>query len=92
MLNTLLSPKVCARVAASRKTPPNLFPTSCPYNKDSGCFAINSFIANRAESTITVASLFLGALSPFSSKIGVGAKSCKNKSSGFGSSAFNAFL
>ena len=51
-----------------------------------------SFIANRAESTITVASLFLGALSPFSSKIGVGAKSCKNKSAGIGSSAFNAFL
>ena len=69
--NTLFSPNVSASVAASLKTPPNRFPTSCPYNKHSGCFAIISFIANRAESTITVGSLSFGALSPFSSRIGV---------------------
>ena len=90
VLNTLLSPNFCAKVAASRKTPPNRPPTSWPYNRHSLCFAISSSIANKAQSTITTFSPPSGERSPTSSVIGVGAKSCVNKSSGLGSSAFNA--
>ena len=49
-------------------------------------------MANNAESTITVASLFLGDLSPFSSLTFVGAKIFLKSSSGSGSFSSKAFL
>ena len=91
VLKTLSSPNFCAKVAASLKTPPNRPPTSCPYNKLSGCFFMISSTANKAQSTITTFSSRSGFRSPTSSVIGVGAKSCVNKSSGLGSSACWAF-
>ncbi len=74
VLKTRSSPKRSANVAASRNTPPNLCPTSCPYNKASGWSSINSRIAKRAASTINIFSAFAGALMPFSSMTGVGTK------------------
>ncbi len=90
VLNTRLSPNFCAKVAASRNTPPSLPPTSWPYSKHSGCFAMSSSMANKAQSTMTTFSPPLGDRSPTSSEMGVGAKSCVNKSSGVGSSASSA--
>ena len=92
VLNTLLSPNFWAKVAASLNTPPSLPPTSCPYNKHSGCFAISSSMANNAQSTITTLSAPFGVRSPTSCVIGVGAKSWVNKSSAEGSSAAIALL
>src|SRR5690554_7260110 len=86
VLKTRLSPNSSANVAASLKTPPNRLPTSCPYKSDSGCLRIISSRAESAQSTITTFSAPAGLLSPTSSVISVGAKSCVNKSSGFGSS------
>ena len=74
VLKTRNSPNVCPKVAASRKTPPKRPPTSCPYNKASGCFSNISLMANKAESTITVFFFPFGSRSPLSSKINVGAK------------------
>ena len=90
VLKTLLSPNCSASVAASLKTPPSLRPTSCPYKTASGKSSMISLIANKAASTITIFSLPAGDLSPFSSVIFVGAKTCSETFSTSGSGALTA--
>ena len=90
VLKTRASPYFSARVAASRKTPPSLLPTSCPYRMALGLSRIISFTAKSAASTITTGSLPSGLRVPFSSVIGVGANSYLYNSSGAGSGASTA--